>query len=174
MNPGRLPSKARRRSVSNVLKAAQRFHGAEFVPLALRVNIVRGVAQIAAMLPPGQSLILFTAIKPEIPSGYAVTLDANGRQMIAEKISAVFRRPSCPPWTRRRFGYFAAWSRLLDRVLFNSRTNELGNFFGIREKGDLWPWRRAHGRGQARGGQAPYVRIRIGVARGWDDCWWSM
>ncbi|CAB3720390.1 FR47-like protein [Paraburkholderia sp. GV068] len=124
-------------------ECVERFKGGaryrrEFAPFgAAREYSAESVAQIAAMLPPGQSLILFTAMKPEIPSGYAVTLDANGHQMIAEK---KFRQSSDARVVRLGPDDVSDMLQLVEITRpgpFNSRTNELGNFFGIREKGRL-------------------------------------
>ncbi|WP_207004518.1 GNAT family N-acetyltransferase [Trinickia mobilis] len=110
----------------------------EFAPFgAAQDYSEESVAQIASMLQPAQRLALFTMGKPEIPPGYDVVREATAYQMIAEE---KFVKSSDARIVRLGTNDVPEMLRLVKLTApgpFNTRTNELGYFIGVREEGQL-------------------------------------
>jgi predicted GNAT family acetyltransferase len=110
----------------------------EFAPFgAARNYTAQSVSQVAAMLRPGQRLSFFTADKPDLPPGFEVVREAVMNQMVAANRFTV-----SPDERIVRLGVddtpdMLRLAEMTEPGPFNSRTNELGHFFGIREDGQL-------------------------------------
>ncbi|MGG1948931.1 GNAT family N-acetyltransferase [Trinickia sp. NRRL B-1857] len=110
----------------------------EFAPFAAARNYSEtNVKAIAAMLGPGERASLFTLERPQVPTDCETVLEATLIQMIAS-------RPLSSPGDDRIVSLGeadVADIRTLAEIAqpgpFNSRTHQLGNFFGIREDGRL-------------------------------------
>jgi ribosomal protein S18 acetylase RimI-like enzyme len=124
-------------------KYAQRHEGAlkyrpEFAPFGAAQDYSEAsVSRIAAMLGAKDRLALFTTRKPELPEGLEITRDALMIQMIQ---SRECDPPGDPRIVKLELDDAPSMLRLValtEPGPFASRTNELGNFFGIREGGQL-------------------------------------
>jgi len=122
---------------------AQAYGGAlryrpEFAPFgAARDYSESSVAQIAAMLRPGERLSLFTIAAPEIPQGYDTVIEATLVQMIASRPLAPSADGRIVPLANEDAADMLRLAEIAQPGPFNTRTHELGNFIGIREQGRL-------------------------------------
>lgn len=110
----------------------------EFAPFGASQDYgEESVAEIAAMLQPEQRLSLFTMHKPAIPAGYDVVREAAAYQMIAAKKFAPSSDARIVQLGAEDVAQMLKLVELTEPGPFNKRTNELGNFWGIREQDQL-------------------------------------
>lgn len=110
----------------------------EFAPFGAARNYAESdVAQIAAMLEPGERLALVTLARPEIPDGYAMVVEATVIQMIASRPFEPFVDASVVSLGHADASEMLDLAEIAQPGPFNTRTHELGNFIGIRERGRL-------------------------------------
>ncbi|WP_144107473.1 GNAT family N-acetyltransferase [Paraburkholderia sp. BCC1886] len=116
---------------------AARYHP-EFAPFGAAQHYdAQSVSQVAAMLQPAQRLSFFTEEKPDLPPGFDIVREAVANQMVATR---GFAESSDRRIVRLGVDNAADMLRLAGLAEpgpFSARTNELGHFFGIRERGEL-------------------------------------
>lgn len=110
----------------------------EFAPFgAAQIYTPQSVSQVAAMLQPGERLSFFTGDKPDLPLGFDVVREATAHQMVATNRSTVSSDEPIVRLSADDTADMLRLARLTEPGPFNSRTNELGQFFGIKEDGQL-------------------------------------
>lgn len=110
----------------------------EFAPFgASRNHTAQEVLQVAAMLQPGQRLSFVTPGKLDLPPGVDVVREAVANQMVATNRFTVSSDERIMRLGADDAPDMLRLAEMTEPGPFSARTNELGNFFGIREGGRL-------------------------------------
>jgi len=126
---------SRQRSISLGGDRARRFP-AEVAPFA-DVGNTADLAELAALVPAGDFVVMFTGEPVEAPPGLAIVDTSSGDQMVLESLRAPQGDFDISPLAAADVAAMQELVRLTNPGPFGPRTIELGRFVGIRNRGRL-------------------------------------
>lgn len=110
----------------------------EFAPFGAAPHYTaRNIAEIAEMLSADELVALFTTDRPEVPAEYRVVRDAVVLQMVARRRFEPRDNLNVRRLTQADAPDMLKLIELTNPGPFNTRTNEMGTFIGIHDKGKL-------------------------------------
>ena len=126
---------SRQRSISLGGDRARRFP-AEVAPFA-DVGNTADLAELAALVPAGDFVVMFTGEPVEAPPGLAIVDTSSGDQMVLESLRAPQGDFDISPLAAADVAAMQELVRLTNPGPFGPRTIELGRYVGIRRDGRL-------------------------------------
>ena len=125
----------RQKAISHGSDRARRFP-ADVAPFA-DVGDTADLAELAALVPAGDFVVMFTGEPVEAPPGLAIVDTSSGNQMVLESLRAPQGDFDISPLAAADVPAMQELVRLTNPGPFGPRTIELGRFVGIRRDGRL-------------------------------------